>query len=198
MGVVYAESVTSAFAAIVLLCVLIWTGWQINALERDLRDMSLTDELTGVFNRRGFYFLGQQAILEAQHAHSGLSLFFFDLDGLKNVNDVFGHETGSEMIKAFAIVLTTTFRKSDIIGRVGGDEFAVITIRDDTLWIDNIYTRLSHLTEAHNNDASRTYRLSFSSGYAELKHGQADTLDTMVTRADGLMYQDKAKKKLAI
>ena len=147
MDVVYAQSVTAAVTAVLMLRLLTWTGWRINALERDLRDMSLTDELTGVFNRRGFYFLGQQAIREAQRAHSGLSLFFFDLDGLKHVNDLLGHEAGSEMIKAFAGVLAGTFRKSDIIGRVGGDEFAVITIRDDARWIDTIASRLDQLTE---------------------------------------------------
>ena len=125
----YAEALASAAASLLTLCVVTWMGWRINGLERDLRDQSLTDELTGTYNRRGFYFLGFQAIREADRARNGLAVFFFDLDGLKRVNDVHGHEIGSEMIKAFAGILTTTFRKSDIVGRVGGDEFAVITIR---------------------------------------------------------------------
>ncbi len=197
MNLVYAQAITAALAAVLMLRLLTWTGWRINALERDLRDMSLTDELTGVFNRRGFYFLGQQAIREAQRAHSGLILFFFDLDGLKRVNDLLGHETGSEMIKTFAAVLGGTFRKSDIIGRVGGDEFAVITIRDDSRWIDTIRSRLDQLATAHNDDGVKTFRLSFSTGYAELGHGHTDTLDSLVSRADSLMYEDKAKRKIA-
>ena len=197
MNVIYAESLTAAFAAVLTLCLLTWSGWRINALERDLRDLSLTDELTGVFNRRGFYFLGRQTVREAQRARSGLSVFFFDLDGLKLVNDVLGHEAGSEMIGSFATVLNNSFRKSDIIGRVGGDEFAVITIRDNAMWIESIRARLRQFTDAHNGDASRNFRLSFSTGYAELSHGQIDTLDAMITRADGLMYEEKAKKKLA-
>lgn len=197
MNVVYAQSVTAASAAVLLLCLVSWMGWRINGLERDLRDLSLTDELTGIFNRRGFYFLGQQAIREAQRANSGLCLFFFDLDGLKHVNDRLGHEAGSEMIKAFAGILNNTFRKSDIIARMGGDEFAVITIHDDAMWIDSIHARLGALTDAHNDNGAGAYRLSFSIGYAEFNSGHADTLENMVTRADRLMYQDKARKKLA-
>ncbi len=191
----YAQAIVASAAATLVLCIVTWSGWRINALERDLRDLSLTDDLTKVYNRRGFYFLGRQAILEAQRANSGLSLFFFDLDGLKHVNDLFGHETGSEMIKAFAEILNHTFRQSDIIGRVGGDEFAVITIRDEGLWITSISARLHQLADAHNSDASKGYRLSFSTGYAELHPGNIDSLDNLVIRADSLMYEDKAKKK---
>jgi diguanylate cyclase (GGDEF)-like protein len=193
----YAQAIVAASAAVLTLCLVTWMGWRINALERELRDLSLTDELTKVYNRRGFYFLGQQAIREAQRASTGLSLFFFDLDGLKHVNDLLGHETGSAMIKAFADILAATFRKSDIIGRVGGDEFAVITIRDDAMWIKSVQARLESLTAAHNADSGETYRLSFSTGYAELALEYADTLDTLVTRADSLMYKDKAQRKLA-
>jgi diguanylate cyclase (GGDEF)-like protein len=191
----YAQSIVAAISSILVLCLVTWSGWRINALERDLRDLSLTDELTGVYNRRGFYFLGQQAIRESQRAGTGLSLFFFDLDGLKHVNDMQGHEAGSEMIKDFAEILRDTFRRSDIIGRVGGDEFAVITMRDDATWTASVRARLESLTDAHNGDAANSYRLSFSTGYTELDHVQAETLDSLVTRADGLMYQDKAKRK---
>jgi len=193
----YAEALASAAASILTICVVTWMGWRINGLERDLRDQSLTDELTGTYNRRGFYFLGLQAIREADRARNGLAVFFFDLDGLKRVNDVHGHEIGSEMIKAFAGILTTTFRKSDIVGRVGGDEFAVITIRDGTMWMEGVYARLDQLANAHNNTNGQLYPLSFSIGHAELQFGKNETLDDLIARADTMMYADKAKKKLA-
>jgi diguanylate cyclase (GGDEF)-like protein len=193
----YAEALASAAASILTLCVVTWMGWRINSLERDLRDQSLTDELTGTYNRRGFYFLGFQAVREAERARNGLAVFFFDLDGLKRVNDVHGHEIGSEMIKAFAGILNTTFRKSDIVGRVGGDEFAVITIRDGSMWIDGVYARLNQLANAHNNTNGQIYRLSFSIGHAELALGKHETLEDIITRADTMMYADKAAKKLA-
>lgn len=193
----YAQALASAAASILTLCVVTWMGWRINGLERDLRDQSLTDELTGAYNRRGFYFLGHQAIREAERARTGLTVFFFDLDGLKRVNDVHGHEIGSEMIKAFAGILNTTFRKSDIVGRVGGDEFAVITIRDGDMWLEGAYARLNQLANAHNTTNGQIYRLSFSIGHAELSLGKSETLEDIITRADTMMYADKAKKKLA-
>lgn len=192
--VVRAESLTAAAFAILGLCLLTSMGWWINRLERDLRDLSLTDELTGVYNRRGFYFLGQQAMREAQRADAGLSLFFFDLDGLKNINDRLGHDVGSEMITAFARLLDAAFRKSDIIGRVGGDEFAVLTVRDHPMWIESVRARLDALTKAHNG-GGKPYALRFSTGYAEFIRGETDTLDSLISHADGLMYQDKASRK---
>ncbi len=193
----YAEALASAAASLLTLCVVTWMGWRINSLERDLRDQSLTDELTGCYNRRGFYFLGYQAIRDAERARNGLAVFFFDLDGLKRVNDVHGHEIGSEMIKAFAGILNATFRKSDIIGRVGGDEFGVIAIRDGSMWMERVYDRLNQLATAHNTTNGQLYRLSFSIGHAELEMGRSETLDDIISRADTMMYADKAKKKLA-
>jgi diguanylate cyclase (GGDEF)-like protein len=197
MGAPYIEAIASASASILAICIVTWMGWRINSLERDLRDQSLTDELTGVYNRRGFYFLGQQAIREAERARGDLTVFFFDLDGLKRVNDMHGHEIGSEMIKAFAGILVATFRHSDILGRVGGDEFAVITIRQGNNWRESIHSRLNQLVIAHNATNGPTYRLSYSIGHAELHPGKAESLEDIITSADAMMYVDKAKKKLA-
>jgi diguanylate cyclase (GGDEF)-like protein len=194
-GAAYAAALASAAASILTICVVTWMGWRINSLERELRDQSLTDELTGTYNRRGFYFLGFQAIREAERARNGLAVFFCDLDGLKRVNDVHGHEIGSEMIRSFAGILNATFRKSDIVGRVGGDEFAVITIRDGSMWMEGVYARLNQLANAHNNTSGQLYRLSFSIGHAELELGRSETLDDIIARADTMMYADKAAKK---
>ncbi len=196
-SVPYIEAIASASASILAICIVTWMGWRINGLERDLRDQSLTDELTAVYNRRGFYFLGQQAIREAERARNGLTVFFFDLDGLKRVNDLHGHEVGSEMIKAFAGILNTTFRQSDIVGRVGGDEFAVITMREGEHWRMSVSNRLDQLATAHNTTNGETYRLSYSIGHAELRTGKSESLEDIITRADAMMYEDKAKKRLA-
>jgi diguanylate cyclase (GGDEF)-like protein len=193
----YAEAFSSASAATFILFIVTWMGWRINAMERDLRDLSLTDELTGVYNRRGFYFLGRQAVRDAQRGAGGLALFYFDLDGLKHVNDVLGHETGSEMIQAFAALLTSGFREGDIIGRLGGDEFAVITLQDPAQELDSLLERLKTLAAIYNNTGEREFTLKFSAGHVRLQPGQAETLDDLVTRADGIMYQDKARKKQA-
>jgi diguanylate cyclase (GGDEF)-like protein len=192
----YAHAIASASASTLILCIVTWMGWRINKMERDLRDLSLTDELTGIYNRRGFYFLGQQAIREADRADGRLTLFFFDLDGLKRVNDMLGHEIGSDLIRAFAKILVSGFRKADIVGRVGGDEFAVITVRDRGARLDDILRRLASLAATFNDRDEKIFKISFSVGYAELNPDRLETLDDLVVRADAMMYQDKAKKKL--
>jgi diguanylate cyclase (GGDEF)-like protein len=192
----YTHAITSASASTLILCIVAWMGWRINSMERDLRDLSLSDELTGIYNRRGFYFLGQQAIRETDRAESRLVLFFFDLDGLKHVNDAIGHEAGSDMIRAFAKILSNAFRKADIVGRVGGDEFAVITIQDNDIKLYDILQRLVSLTDAYNAADGRIFRLRFSVGHVELNPDFPETLDDLIMRADAMMYQDKAHKKL--
>jgi hypothetical protein len=87
----YAAALSASVISIALFGLVILMAGRINELERDLRDMSLTDELTGVLNRRGFNLLGEQAVLQAQRDQSPLTVLFFDLDGLKQVNDSFGH-----------------------------------------------------------------------------------------------------------
>lgn len=193
----YAQALSSASASTLILFIIVWLGRRINALERDLRDLSLTDELTGVYNRRGFYFLGQQAIREAERGDSRPALFYFDLDGLKRVNDMLGHETGSDMIQSFAALLTKGFRQGDIVGRIGGDEFAVMTVREPGIKLEELLARLNALAATFNDSGERGFRLRFSVGYAELNPGQSETLDDLVTRADAMMYQDKARKRLA-
>jgi diguanylate cyclase (GGDEF)-like protein len=185
-----------------ILCLVTWMGTHINGLERALRHLSLTDELTGVYNRRGFYLLGNQAVLDAARANTGLTLFFFDLDGLKRVNDALGHQAGSDMIKAFAAELVNGFRKSDIIGRLGGDEFAVLTIRDDGIPHHKILAQLARAAadfrtgDFRSRDASSP-TLRFSVGHTQLIYGGADTLEAMVKRADALMYLDKRGRQRA-
>ncbi len=80
--------------------------------------MSLDDELTGLHNRRGFYLLGEQALQNARRSGEALTVFFFDADGLKKINDTLGHDAGSELLRDIATLLRTTFRASDIVGRL--------------------------------------------------------------------------------
>jgi diguanylate cyclase (GGDEF)-like protein len=178
-----------------ILCLVTWMGTRINLLEQELKHVSLTDELTKVYNRRGFYVLGHQAVLDAGRADTGLTLFFFDLDGLKRVNDMLGHEAGSDMIRAFATELVSRFRKSDIVGRLGGDEFAVLTIRDQGISYQDILTQLEHSAACFSSADARLLPLRFSAGHTQLIRGGSDSLEAMVDRADALMYLDKEKRK---
>ena len=94
----YAAAVTASGMAALLAILVILLAGKINALETELRETSLSDELTGLHNRRGFYLLGEQALRDARRAGRPVSVLFFDADGLKEVNDTLGHDVGSELL----------------------------------------------------------------------------------------------------
>src|SRR5690606_3152575 len=96
--------------------------------EENLRGMTLVDELTGLYNRRGFFALAEEQIRLARHGKRTLSLVFADLDGLKRINDILGHTAGDQAIFEAAAVLRQTFRESDVVARIGGDEFAALVL----------------------------------------------------------------------
>ena len=197
MDATYAHAFTATGETLAALCIVVWMAWRINALERQLRDMSLTDELTNVNNRRGFYFLAQQAFREATHTGTGMTLLFFDLDGLKRANDTIGHQAGSKLIQSLAALLMETFRDSDVVGRVGGDEFAVATLRDGEK-ARQALGRLNRAVADLNKSAAQEFPLSFSVGMSELNAGSSESFEDLVARADTRMYEDKAQRKLRV
>jgi diguanylate cyclase (GGDEF)-like protein len=194
MGASNASALASAGETLAALSVVIWMAWRINALERQLRDLSLTDELTKVNNRRGFYLLAKQAFREVVRARSSLTIMFFDLDGLKRANDTIGHDAGSELIQALATLLMQTFRDSDIVGRVGGDEFAVVGLCDGRNAREAL-ARLNKAVAAFNASAVQKFPLSFSVGMAEMTPGGPESLEDLVATADARMYENKALSK---
>ena len=100
-------------------------GSKTNQLENAIRELSLRDELTSLYNRRGFYVLAEQAYRLAQRAGESFFVLFIDVDGLKKTNDELGHEVGSELLRSIAGLIEHTFRETDVIGRIGGDEFVI-------------------------------------------------------------------------
>ncbi len=190
------RAVAAPFVVLATLSVLGWMGWHANQLERQLRQQSMTDALTGVLNRRGLDTVVEYTILHAKRAGTPLVVFYFDLDGLKIVNDTLGHETGSQMIKAFADILSTTFRKSDVIARVGGDEFVVVAAASSADAAE-LLLRLRRNVEAGNAAGDRPYRVSYSDGHAELTSGGERTIADLVAEADAMMYARKMRKRAA-
>jgi diguanylate cyclase (GGDEF)-like protein/PAS domain S-box-containing protein len=165
------------------------------AMEEKLRAISITDELTGLYNRRGFFLLSQQQLKLARRSGKNALLFFADLDKLKWINDTIGHQEGDVALIETARVLKHTFRESDIISRMGGDEFAVlaIDINDETAEI--LLGRLQTLLNADNAQETRKYTLSLSVGVAQYEPADPVSLDVLVSRADVLMYEEKRKKR---
>lgn len=161
-----------------------------------LNNLSQTDELTGLYNRRGFLILTKQSLhLARQMSKSGL-LFFADLDGLKMINDTYGHEEGDNAIRQTGMMLRSTFRNADIIARLGGDEFTVFTV-DTTIEIARvIQNRLNQTMDEYNQSSGKPYQISISMGAVEFFAWDQVSIDELLAKADSLLYDQKRAKKL--
>jgi diguanylate cyclase (GGDEF)-like protein len=158
------------------------------------RRISMNDELTGLHNRRGFHLAAEQYLKTARRENRKTVLFFFDLNGLKIINDTLGHDMGDQAISDVATILKKTFRDSDILGRLGGDEFVVLASMDPGhVALTNI--RLRERMTAFNADGGRAYPLDTSIG--AVVHTSEETLEELLIRADAAMYLDKRAGKEA-
>ncbi len=171
-------------------------GNKINHLERDLHELSLIDELTGVYNYRGFMLLGEQARKEARRSKVPLTVLAIDLDDLKHVNDQFGHSVGSQFVLDVANLLRENFEGADILARIGGDEFAVITKGGEIEGFIAL-TRIGEIAEAMNRSGTRPYTISFSVGEVVSDPAANESLSDLVARADHMMYARKRARRLA-
>jgi diguanylate cyclase (GGDEF)-like protein len=163
--------------------------------EEELRELSLTDELTGLNNRRGFFTLAEYHLKAARRMNQSSLMIYADMDGLKQINDNFGHQEGSRAIRQTADILRQTFRESDIIARLGGDEFVILAAgASDRL--DNLSSRLQGKLETYNEQADHGYALSLSLGAVEVEAGNSLTIEELVAKADQAMYRHKGRKRL--
>ncbi|HWP67989.1 MAG TPA: sensor domain-containing diguanylate cyclase [Rectinemataceae bacterium] len=164
------------------------------SMEENLRNLAVTDELTGLYNRRGFSLAAEQELKHAHRTKTDLVLLFFDMDKLKAINDTFGHAEGDEALKAAAAALRSTFRASDIIARWGGDEFAVLALDVPKGSISVLQHRLDETLERLNSAEGMRYRILFSVGMSRYDFEHPLMLQEMVRIADGAMYQKKQGK----
>jgi diguanylate cyclase (GGDEF)-like protein/PAS domain S-box-containing protein len=168
-------------------------------MEAEMREMSLRDLLTDLYNRRGFITLAEQQIKAANRAKRPLQLTFIDCDRLKWINDTLGHKEGDQVLIDTAHILRQTFRESDIIARLGGDEFAILSINAADMNQEDFSRRLQQHIDACNAEESRQYRLSLSWGTAIYNPESPISLDHLISAADALMYaQKKAKSNCRI
>jgi len=158
-------------------------------LKRQLQRLALIDELTGLHNRRGLMTLGEAAIRSAHRSKSPMTLLFIDVNGMKTINDAHGHQEGDRALVDVAGVLRATFRESDIVARVGGDEFCAL------LWgstqAGGPAARLRTRVEEFNRTGARPYALSLSLGAHVYDPARPCTLDELIEEADRLMYREK-------
>jgi diguanylate cyclase (GGDEF)-like protein len=162
-------------------------------LDRELQSLALTDDLTCLYNRRAFLALATLQVRLMRRKEEGLLLFFADVDGLKNINDSFGHREGDLALIRAADALAQTFRDSDILARLGGDEFAVLALEATCQNQEAILRRLEKSLRKSNADESR-YRLSLSVGVARFDPKHFVSLGELIEQADVAMYQEKKKK----
>jgi diguanylate cyclase (GGDEF)-like protein len=162
--------------------------------ESQLQLLSITDELTGLYNRRGFLFHGNKIFQESNKEKRRMFLYFIDMDGLKIINDTLGHKAGDEAIQALSKILKQSFRLTDLIARMGGDEFAVIVV-DSHVSSDTVINRLQRKLEDFNNQGDYPYRLSASIGFEEYDPEKHMTIEEMVEMADKKMYHHKSKSR---
>ncbi|OBG53030.1 diguanylate cyclase [Mycobacterium sp. E1715] len=163
---------------------------ELERANEEISRLSVTDELTGLSNRRGFYLLAEQKLRGAHHLGHNCVLAFLDVDGLKRVNDEQGHDVGDALIKDVAEVLRQVRRESDIVARLGGDEFCVMITERDAGTAE-VKERLAEAFHTFNETSDRTYRLSASIGLVQAPVAEHATLDELLARADELMYAEK-------
>jgi len=163
-------------------------------MEERLRSLSITDDLTGLYNRRGFLTFADHHIKAAERRKEQVLLILLDLDGLKQINDAYGHNVGDQALIDAAGVLKQTFRNSDVTARISGDEFVALTTDSDGNGEDSIRRRIHENLDRHNSKGTRPYHLSFSFGIANFDPRVPSSIDRLLVKADELMYDEKNKK----
>jgi diguanylate cyclase (GGDEF)-like protein/PAS domain S-box-containing protein len=162
---------------------------QAKAAQEDLEKLSLTDPLTGTYNRRGFVTAAKRKLAESDQPSA---LFFVDLNGMKQINDTLGHAQGDQAIVDVTALLKDCLGEADLVGRLGGDEFAVLAPRTDG---DELAQRLRSALDTFNQSQERQYRLSISIGRSSYHPESPEPVESLVELADLQMYRDKQERR---
>jgi diguanylate cyclase (GGDEF)-like protein/PAS domain S-box-containing protein len=164
-------------------------------MEEEIRNLSLTDELTGLYNRRGFTLLAEQEVKLAHRKKRSMLLFFGDVDNLKTINDAHGHAQGDLALKEVSSTLKETFREADIVARIGGDEFVVLAVDAWMERADVLTKRIQSSLNRRKQQGDRPYQMTLSLGIAHYDPEAPCTVSELIAQADGRMYQQKRASK---
>lgn len=159
--------------------------------EAMMRELALFDVLTGLYNRRGFLTYADHLLKLSDRTQRGLILIYADLDNMKRINDVFGHEQGDRALISIAGVLKKTFRHSDVIARVGGDEFAILALEARAESLDALRKRLNENLQRTEYNADPSHKLTFSLGIIYYNPEKPYPIEELLKKADRLMYKEK-------
>lgn len=163
-------------------------------LVTEIRSLSLIDDLTGLYNRRGFITLAREQLKISKRSKEGMHFLYIDLDSLKSINDRWGHHQGDNALKDLASILKRTFRESDILARIGGDEFCVLARETRRQSEQVLSARLLDTIAQHNREATRPYKISISLGVTQNSPDKPCSPEEIIIRADRMMYRDKRRK----
>jgi len=169
---------------------------QKSLLDREVRSLAITDDLTGFFNRRGFLAAAAQQLRLAHRDGRNVLLLFCDVDRLKEINDTYGHREGDFALIRAAAALEETFRDSDVLARLGGDEFGVLAWEASVPDTHAIFSRMVKNLEKANANQSR-YQLTLSVGVARYDPRSPISLGELMAMADRDMYRHKNGKAYA-
>ena len=173
-------------------------GLERHRMLKSLRGLSMLDELTGLYNRRGFLSLGGGHLELARRGARRFVLVYADLDGLKQINDTYGHREGDLAIIKTAEVLRRSFRHSDVVARLGGDEFVVLAVEAATDTDQALLQRLQRQLDAFNAESALPYELSLSAGIAAYDAASPLGLEEMLAEADLALYARKRGRRSAL
>ncbi|HEX5661190.1 MAG TPA: PAS domain S-box protein [Polyangiales bacterium] len=165
-------------------------------MEDQIRRAALTDELTGLYNRRGFLLLAEQQLRLAARHRQAVGLLFVDVDGMKRINDELGHDSGDDALIDVATILHRVLRSSDVVARLGGDEFVAL-VEGDADDVDVLRARLLETLARHNQIANRAYRIALSVGSSICVPDRPVSLNDLIARADEAMYTIKRRRRSA-
>lgn len=165
--------------------------------EEALRLLSLTDDLTGLLNRRGFFTLAEHQLKTARRQEHGSMLVYGDLDGLKAINDSQGHQVGSAAIAAMAEIFRLNFRDSDLLARLGGDEFVVLVANVQSTDGPAILDRLQQCVDSYIHDLAPPFRLAISTGATYVEPDTTLSIDELIVIADQAMYECKRQRRVS-
>lgn len=159
---------------------------------RALAELAATDSLTGLKNRRTFFDACAQALASAERYHNDLSLLFIDVDHFKRINDTYGHPSGDSVLVYLARLLVETLRGGDVVGRIGGEEFAVLLPNANPLTATTIAERLRRTVEQESLSVEgNDVRVTVSIGLASLSADAAQTPEALLAIADQRVYAAK-------
>jgi diguanylate cyclase (GGDEF)-like protein len=175
----------------------VWSAVKQALLDRELRHLALTDDLTSLYNRRGFFAAATQGLKQATRNAKSLLLMFCDVDDLKHINDSFGHSEGDLALIRTADAFEHTFRSADVLARIGGDEFAVLALEPSSQGPEVILRRFEKNLKKANAGECR-YQLSVSIGIARFDPKHVVSLGELLVEADRAMYEQKRKRRKPI